>query len=146
MGNLSMVSPAGKSLLLGCCAIAGAAFAQQSNPLIGEWRGIIRDANNYSMAFDITYYPNYTYVQTLAVPPNRDTGTGSGVIYSRGQYRLTSDHSVEFNEQEKKECPGGDMSFCLPLNAAGVSTISFRMDGTDKVVSTSDGTVSYRVR
>jgi hypothetical protein len=143
---MKMASPLRKSLFLVCCAIAGAAFAQQTNPLIGEWRGVMRDASNYNMAFDITYYPNNTFVQTMAVPPNRETGTGSGIIYSRGQYRMTSDHTVELNGQERKACPAGDMSSCVPMPAAGVQTISFRMEGADKVINTDNGQVAYRVR
>ncbi len=141
-----MVSRLNKVFLLGCCAFVQAAAAQQTNPLIGEWRGVMRSADNYNIAFDVTYYPNNTFVQSLAVPPSRESGTGSGIIYSRGQYRMTSDHTVEWNVQETKMCPGGDMSFCSPMPASGVQTISFRMEGPDKVVNTDNGTVAYRVR
>jgi hypothetical protein len=135
-----------KLVLLACCATAGVALAQQSNPLLGEWRGVAHSADNYNVAFDVIYYPNNTFVQTMAVPPSRETGTGSGVIYSRGQYRLTSDHTVEWNVLEMSMCPGGDMSACTPMPPSGVQTISFRMDGPDKVVNTDNGFVSYRVR
>jgi hypothetical protein len=141
-----MVSRVKKAFCLGSVALAGAAFAQQTNPLIGEWRGVMRSADNYNIAFDVIYYPNNTFVQSLAVPPNRQSGTGSGIIYSRGQYRMTSDHTVEWNVQETKMCAGGDMSFCSPMPASGVQTISFRMDGADKNVNTDNGTVAYRVR
>jgi hypothetical protein len=93
----------------------------------------------------VVYYPNNTFVQTMAVPPSRETGTGSGVIYSRGQYRLTSDHTLELNVLETAMCPGGDMSACTPMPPGGVQTVSFRMDGPDKAVNTDNGLVSYRV-
>jgi hypothetical protein len=136
----------GKFLPIACCLIAGAVSAQQANPLVGEWRGVMKSADNYNVAFDVIYYPNSTFVQTMAVPPSLQTGTGSGVIYSRGQYRMTSDHTVEWTYQENKMCPGGDMSFCTALPAGNVESISFRMDGPDKVVNTDTGVVAYRVR
>jgi hypothetical protein len=143
---MKMTSPLRKALFLGCCAIVGAAFAQQTNPLIGEWKGVIRDASNYSMAFDFIYYPNNTFAQTIAVPPNRETGMGSGIVSSRGQYRMISDHSVELNEQERKMCLAGDMSNCAPIPAGGLQTFSFRMEGADKLINTDNGQVTYRVR
>ncbi len=135
------------ALLLGLCVIAGPAFAQQPSPLIGEWRGTMRSADNYDLPFDVTFYPNNTFTQTMAVPPSRETGTGSGFMYSRGQYRMVSDHTVEWVVLENKLCAGVDMSLCRPMPAnAGPTQFSFRMEGPDKVINTENGIVTYRVR
>jgi len=123
--------------LIICCAVAGTALGQQTNPLVGEWRGMTRLAEGVQVAFDITYLPNFTYVETVA--------SGSGVIYSRGRYRLTSDHTVAFEEQERRACPNGDMTACQQIAAAGMGPFAFRLDGSDKLVNTDSGDVGYRV-
>jgi hypothetical protein len=135
-------------VLLGFCAISGAVLAQQANPLIGKWRGVMHTADNYNMPFEFTYFPDSTFVQTMAVPPSRDTGTGSGIVYTRGQYRMTSDHSLELNVLETRLCPAGNGNACTPMPLRGTTTqaISFRMEGPDKVINTDNGQISYRVR
>jgi hypothetical protein len=131
-------------LLMGCCAIGGTALAQQTNPLVGEWRGVAHliDAN---VAFDVTYFADNTFVQTLAYPPNPQMGGGSGIMYSRGRYWLTNDHTVTFEEQERKACPNADMSACVPTPAAGMAPISFRIEGGVKMINLSSGDIGYRV-
>jgi hypothetical protein len=135
-------------VLVGSCAIAGSVSAQQTNPLIGKWHGTVHMAENYDMPYEIIYYPDNTYLQTMAVPPNRDTHTGSGTVYIRGQYRMTSDHSVEVSVAETKLCPAGKPNVCkaMPSKGGGTQTISFRMEGPDKAINTVNGQVSYRVR
>ena len=142
---MKLISRRGKGLLVSCCAVAGAALGQTANPLVGEWRGVTRLADGVQVAFDITYLPNFTYVETVAIPPNQQTGTGSGIIYSQGRYRLTSDHSVAFDEQERKACPNGDMTACQPIAAGGMGPFAFRLDGMDRLVNTDSGDIGYRV-
>jgi len=135
-------------ILFGFCAISAAVLAQQANPLIGKWRGVIHTTDNYNMAFEFTYFPDNTFAQTVAVPTNRDTGTGSGIVQTHGQYRITSAHSVELNVLETKLCAAGDANSCapMPVKAAATQTISFRMEGPDRMINTDNGQVTYRVR
>jgi hypothetical protein len=135
-----------KTLALGCYLIAAAAFAQQSNPLLGNWRGVVHDADNVSMPFDFSYYPDNTFAQSMAIPPNSQTGKGSGILLARGHYRLLDDHTVELTVEQRSMCPSGDMSACTPLPAGNVQIAPFRMEGPDKVVNTADGQITYRVR
>ena len=40
-------------ILFGFCAISGAVLAQQANPLIGKWRGVIHTTDNGQVAYRV---------------------------------------------------------------------------------------------
>jgi len=134
-----------KKLAILGCTIAGAAWAQPANPLIGHWKGILRQAGNPDAVYEYTFNPNGTFVETMALPANQQTGLGSGIFLIRGLYRMPNDHSVELTEQERRACPNGDMSSCSSMPLEGAVSFSFHMEGADKVVA-DNGQVSYRVR
>jgi hypothetical protein len=132
------------SLLLGLAAVGGNVFAQATYSLVGEWRGIVH-SDGVNLAFDITYYPNNTVVQSMAVPPNQN-GTGSGIIYTRGTYHMIGPNFVEWNVTETKSCEGLTMNNCFPAPGLPVQRYSYRFEGPNRAINTVDGTVLNRVQ
>jgi hypothetical protein len=121
--------------------VGSAAVAQDANPLLGEWEGIMRDAANVAMAFKVSYFPDGSFTQSIAVPPKPD-GTGSGFVITSGQYRI-SGKVVQFRVLESKICAAG--AYCSPYPPGlGESQVPFSMNGPNEVVS--NGTVAHRTQ
>jgi hypothetical protein len=92
------------AILLG--QAAGAAD-QWSNPLIGEWQGVMHSADQYNLPFDIKYSADGTFVSSVALPGQRDTNAGSGMMFSRGRWSMTGPHSIQLIFTESKSCAAG---------------------------------------
>jgi hypothetical protein len=125
-------------------AEAAGATDQWTNPLIGEWQGMMHSADQYNLPFDITYSPDGTFVSTVALPGQRGTNTGSGMMYSRGHWSMTGPHSIQLIFTESKSCAAGGGCFATP-GGLGRTEFSFQMQGTNELIG-SDGSTSYRVR
>jgi hypothetical protein len=128
------------AILLG--QAAGAAD-QWSNPLIGEWQGVMHSADQYNLPFDIKYSADGTFVSSVALPGQRDTNAGSGMMFSRGRWSMTGPHSIQLIFTESKSCAAGGGCFSTP-GGLGRTELSFQMQGTNELVG-SDGSKSYRV-
>jgi hypothetical protein len=111
--------------------------------LVGQWDSMFRTADGYNLPQRFTWNANGTFMQSIAVPPNRQTGAGSGMIYIQGVYRMTSPNSVQFKATQAKVCASGT-SFCTPYpQGLGENSFEFEWNGPNQY-STDAGT-AHRV-
>ncbi len=121
---------------------SAATVAQESNPLIGEWQGVMRDKANVAMPFKVAYHADGTYLMSLAVPPKAGGG-GAGFVITTGEYRISGPGMVDFNNIDSRVCAAGTNS-CSPYPPGlGQGQFPFTMNGPNQYVS--NGTVAYRV-
>jgi len=112
------------------------------NPLIGEWRSTMQ-SDGYPVATDTIFFADGTFSASNAIPPSRQTGTGSGMLYGRGYWRMTGPNSIEITYAEVKICPAG--AGCMP-SPAGLphAVLTFQMNGPNQMTDGA-GLISYRV-
>lgn len=112
------------------------------NPLIGEWHSTMQ-SGGVQVSTDTIFSADGSFSATNAIPPSPTTGTGSGMRFGRGHWRMTGPNSIEVIYTENKLCAPG--AGCVP-SPEGLphAVFTFQMNGPNQVTDNS-GLVSYRV-
>jgi len=131
-------------------ATAQAQTPGQGNPLIGSWQHAQPESQSGpGMVFTMSFSADDQYQTTMAAAPWR--GQVATILYTRGVYRITDDHSIVYRATAAElcgtgggpciECPGPS-GFCATLPLRQDQRGSFQMQGPNQMFA--NGVSWYR--